>query len=195
MEIVGASGEGSITIKSLRSKVTRLIEPLTVYIANCGLLPVSAKRGVKCKSIEWNESLKVSEIPVVKLSEEVESSMSAEDLRNFYFFANIYTHPDANVDQAEMYEYCKSLEAVESALISGFYHKHFTLALNVIGSLAKGTLSKNVQALKSSYVLGCFPILDQVRYSIAGPIDIKYAYLRAKIVNQNAAKRNWPLVR
>ena len=134
------------------------------------------------------------DIPVVKLTEEVESTMSAEDLRNFYFIANIYTHPDANVENAELYEYCKSLENIETSLISGFYHKHFTLALNVIGSLAKGTLSKNVQALKSSFVLGCFPILDQVRYSIAGPIDIKYAYLRAKIVNQNASKRNWPLV-
>ena len=192
---MGASGEGSVTIKSLRTKVTAMWEPLMSYIRyKQSPAGRTEDRNVeRCKSIEWNEYLNVKDIITAQLSEEEAIHMTSDEILAFKFLADVYCHPDAHIVNAQLYEFCKTLELIETALISGFYHKHFTLACNVIGSLAKGTLSKNVQALRQSYIKGCLPILYQIRYTIAGPIDIKYAHLRAKVTDGNARKRNWPL--
>ena len=47
----------------------------------------------------------------------------------------VYQQPDRH---AGLYNYAKALESVESALLGGFYYKHFLLAKNVIGTSAKG---------------------------------------------------------
>ena len=192
---MGASGEGSVTIKSLRTKITAMWDPLMQFIKLKNSPAGLAKdpRAAKCKVLDWNKNLNVQDIDVARLSEEETRSMSGDDVLAYNFLAHVYCHPDAHVINSELYEFCKTLELIESALISGFYHKHFTLACNVIGSLAKGTLLKNVQALRQSYVKGCFPILDQIRYTIAGPIDMKYVAVRAKVTDENALKRGWPV--
>ena len=41
--------------------------------------------------------------------------------------------------------------------------QHFVLACNVIGSDAKGTMRRAVQALKSGYETPIFPRLDAIR--------------------------------
>eukprot|EP00891_Asterochloris_glomerata_P001752 jgi/Astpho2/1752/Aster-04173 len=46
----------------------------------------------------------------------------------------VYQQPDRH---AGLYNYAKALESVESALLGGFYYKHFLLAKNVIGTSAK----------------------------------------------------------
>ena len=52
---------------------------------------------------------------------------------------------------------------MESALLGGFYYKHYLLATNVIGSRARGTMSRPVEALRHTFDGGCFPLLDAVR--------------------------------
>ena len=49
----------------------------------------------------------------------------------------IYEDPDAH---AGLYNYAKALEDVEAGLLAGFFHKHYCLASNVIGSQSKGML-------------------------------------------------------
>ena len=50
---------------------------------------------------------------------------------------------------------------MESSLLGGFYYKHYMLANNVIGSMAKGTMNKSVKALRSTYEVLVFPVLDR----------------------------------
>ena len=52
---------------------------------------------------------------------------------------------------------------MESALLGGFYYKHYLLATNVIGSRARGTMCRPVEALRHTFDTGCFPLLDAVR--------------------------------
>ena len=66
----------------------------------------------------------------------------------------IYSSPEV---YPALYSYAKALETIESSLLGGFYYKHFMLANNVIGSTAKGTMNKSVQALRSTYETLCFP--------------------------------------
>lgn len=66
----------------------------------------------------------------------------------------IYSSPEV---YPALYSYAKALETIESSLLGGFYYKHFMLANNMIGSKAKGTMNKSVQALRSTYETPCFP--------------------------------------
>ena len=70
----------------------------------------------------------------------------------------IYSSPES---YPSLYSYAKALETIESSLLGGFYYKHFMLASNVIGSMAKGTMNKSVQALKSTYDTPCFPGIQE----------------------------------
>lgn len=150
------------------------------------------KRTVSNISCQWNIHCDVDSIPSYELTEDEKLNMTNDEIISFNCYMDIYMHPDYDEEYFDIYSFCKSLENVESAVISGFYHRHFVLANNVIGSLGKGTLTKGVQALKSSYSTSCFPILDQIRYSMAIPIDKKYIDVKAKIVNLNAIARGWP---
>jgi tryptophan 2,3-dioxygenase len=76
---------------------------------------------------------------------------------------NIYSDPSSS---AGIYEYCKSLESIESAIIGGFYYKHFLLATNVLGMSAKGTTNKTVMSLKNSVESSIFPVLYSVRVNL-----------------------------
>jgi len=199
-EIYGTSGEGSIIVKCLRCYVMRLFDPLEQFTADWmtkrrRMGDVPPRTGEPLDSFnrcEWNIHCRVDAIPVYELEPDEKAVMSAEEQRTFSCLCAIYTHPDVDVESSDVYAFCKSLELVESAVMSGFYHRHFVLANNVIGSLGKGTLHKGVQALRSSYSTGCFPILDQIRYSMAKPIDLMYVNKKAHIVNMNAVARGWP---
>ena len=76
---------------------------------------------------------------------------------------SIYKEPSAFPG---LYEYCKALESIDSAIIGGFYYKHFLLATNVLGMSAKGTTNKTVKSLKNSYEMSIFPILYSVRVNL-----------------------------
>ena len=168
-----------MTIQSFRQSVQQLFHPLMTYVAQ-----QLAKEGKP-----------LSGIPLLQLPESVTSKMTTHEYALFNLLSNIYTHPEASREHGDIYQYCKSLELCEAALLSGFYHKHYTLACCVIGTLAMGTLASGVGVLKQSVMTGCFPMLDRVRYTIAGPIDSQYCYNRGKIVNAYALKRGMPLVR
>lgn len=214
-EIYGTSGEGSIVVKCLRGHVTRLFDPLTGFTVRwlkrlgggngpaygpafdgSGMfLRIPHRTGEALESYDrckWNQHCKVDDIPIYALDQAEKACMSEEEQQVFACLCGVYTHPDIDRESSDVYAFCKALELVESAVMSGFYHRHFVLANNVIGSLGKGTLHKGVQALRSSYSTGCFPILDQIRYSMAKPIDLMYIDKKANIVNLNAVARGWP---
>jgi tryptophan 2,3-dioxygenase len=93
----------------------------------------------------------------VCMSDDQEMPSSIEELDSEAFLEGlvmIYSSPEL---YPSLYSYAKALEAIESSLLGGFYYKHFMLASNVIGSMAKGTMNKSVQALKSTYDTPCFP--------------------------------------
>ncbi|GBG27115.1 Nematode resistance protein-like HSPRO2 [Hondaea fermentalgiana] len=91
----------------------------------------------------------------------------------------LYAHPER---QPAIYEYIKSLEIVESALIGGFYQKHFILATNVIGSAAKGTMKMSVMALKKTFEKPVFPVLDHARSELGRITDERLAHLKGRIM-------------
>lgn len=93
----------------------------------------------------------------------------------------LYAHPE---HQPAIYEYIKSLEIVESALIGGFFQKHFILATNVIGSGAKGTMKMSVQALKKGFEKPVFPVLDYARTELGRRTDERLAHLKGRIMDK-----------
>ncbi len=76
------------------------------------------------------------------------------------------------------------MECIESALLGGFYYKHFLLASNVIGLGAKGTMNRSVKALKNTFESVCFPVLDKIRADLGVKIDAELASNHAKIMNK-----------
>lgn len=80
-----------------------------------------------------------------------------------------------------LYTYAKSLEDAESSL-RHFFCQHFFLALNVIGSDARGTMRLPVQALKRTYEKGIFPELDQVRSRLGATVDLERAGVKGRIM-------------
>ena len=67
--------------------------------------------------------------------EEEEVNMNDEPLHQALL--QVYEDPGS---YPGIYNYIKSLECVESALLGGFYFHHYRLAVNVIGADAKGTM-------------------------------------------------------
>ncbi len=145
VEIEGTSGEGSTLVKSFRSLVVSLLRP--IFLALCEDTTVQA--GQQPLGGPINEA-------------EIARMMSTDEFEQALVL--VYSAPET---YSLLYAYVKSLEAVESALLGGFYYKHFMLASNVIGSQAKGTMNKSVQALRATYETACFPILDRLA---AGPL-------------------------
>lgn len=99
--------------------------------------------------------------------------------------AYIYAHP---AEFPGLYDFAKSLESIESALLGGFYYKHYLLAKNVIGSYAKGTMERMVGMLKMTFEVPCYPILDEIRGKLGVLSDKQYEHNRAKIMNEIEAK-------
>ncbi|GMH60309.1 hypothetical protein TL16_g03023 [Triparma laevis f. inornata] len=109
---------------------------------------------------------------------------NAEDRR---LLLNLYANPEK---QPGLYSYAKALEAIESGLNGGFYYKHFCLASNVIGTGAKGTMKKSVQALKVMYERALFPNLDMTRSELGKIIDDELAMKKGKIMDRITEEHN-----
>ncbi len=90
---------------------------------------------------------------------------------------------EAPEKQPGLYAYAKALEAAESALLGGFYYRHFMLASNVIGTNAKGTMHKAVAALKKSYETPVFPTLDLVRSDLGRKMDRELVHNKGRIMD------------
>ena len=102
----------------------------------------------------------------------------------------LYEHPER---RPALYNYAKALECVESALVGGFYFKHFDLAKNVIGSGARGTMKKSVQALRSTYEVGVFGPLDATRAALGDKIDARLAHVKGRIMDRIERRRSGEL--
>ena len=70
-----------------------------------------------------------------------------------------------------LYSVCKALENLESSLLGGLYHNHFLRATNVIGSTARGTFNRPVEALKLTFSKKCFPVLDDIKGELGSTMD------------------------
>jgi hypothetical protein len=100
-----------------------------------------------------------------------------------------------------MHDYAKALELLESAILGGFYYRHYSLAVNVIGSASRGmtlsiasfritflgvildrasisdcllfsgTMNRSVKALKTAYETCLFPCLDEARTLLGSVMD------------------------
>jgi tryptophan 2,3-dioxygenase len=137
VELEGTSGEGSAAVKKLRTLVRSLLEPLSKA---CFDKQISNKSPTCDHILEQKEDT---------AGDDVEDSSEEERLGRALMV--VYRCPDR---YRNLYNYAKSLEDVESALLH-FYYQHFCLAQNVIGSDARGTMRLPVQALKRTYEVGC----------------------------------------
>jgi hypothetical protein len=60
----------------------------------------------------------------------------------------VYRQPEL---YSGLHAFAKALELLESSVLGGFYYKHFSLAVSVIGSASRGTMNRSVSALKSAF--------------------------------------------
>ncbi len=180
-------------MKAFRSKVSCLLPPLLRYLRERARADERDGYAYSSPHVQIPAGMLVGD----SLSEEKRAGFSAEELSDLDLLGFVYLYPDdrhRGGENAKIYLLIKSLEMLESALLSGFYHKHFVLACNVIGSQAMGTVSKSVQALKSSYSASCFPILDVIRYTMATPLENAFIHKKALLINKYAVQRGIPLV-
>ncbi len=60
--------------------------------------------------------------------------------------------------------------------------QHYCLATNVIGSEARGTMRRAVQALKAGYETPVFPLLDACRVALGARLDAEFAHRKGRIM-------------
>lgn len=151
VELTGTSGEGSLSVKSIRSIVWSLMDPLYESLLN-----ISPGKATKEDEALFKDYLTI-----------------------------IYEYPDKFPC---LYEYCKAMECIESALLGGFYYKHYMLAANVIGTKTRGTgttTNKSIdELLQHTYSQPCFPILNEIRGELGSIIDKKFSHNDAKIMDK-----------
>ena len=164
VELEGTSGEGSAQVKMLRPAIKALFPPLAA-----ALLPP--------------EKTKTSESEFDSQDEAAQELALAQELLTVYEFPD-RDSPTTLASHRELYNYAKALEDVESGLLGGFYFKHFRLAANVIGSDAKGTMRRAVQALKSTYETPVFPLLDRVRSGLGAKVDVELAHVKGRLMQE-----------
>ncbi len=156
VEIQGTSGEGSLAVKSFKSLIYSLFDPLIFcLLITDGDVPTYSSL-LPNQEQELKETLHL-----------------------------VYSSPDSFPG---LYEYCKALECIESALLGGFYYKHYLLASNVIGTLAKGTMNRSVEALKATFSTSAFPMLDEIRADLGAITDAEFAHKKGNIMNQIVEK-------
>ncbi len=159
VEIQGTSGEGSLAVKSFKSLIYSLFDPLiSCLLITEGDIPTYS-------SINPNQEQELKETLHL-----------------------VYSSPDSFPG---LYEYCKALECIESALLGGFYYKHYLLASNVIGTLAKGTMNRSVEALKATFSTPAFPMLDEIRADLGTITDAEFAHKKGNIMNQIVEKHRY----
>lgn len=66
--------------------------------------------------------------------------------------------------------------------------QHYCLATNVIGSEARGTMRRAVQALKAGYETPVFPLLDRCRVALGARLDAELADRKGRIMQGILAK-------
>jgi tryptophan 2,3-dioxygenase len=162
VEIEGTSGEGSTCVRCFRPLVESLFVPLAAEL----LGPEVAAA--------WD--------PAQLRAPDGDPALSAALLE-------LYEHPERHPG---LYNFAKSLEIIESALLGGFYFKHFSLAQNVIGSGAKGTMKKSVAALKKTYERPAFPPLDRTRSALGAKMDAQLIHLKGRIMDRIEQRRSSP---
>ena len=156
VEIQGTSGEGSLAVKSFKSLIYSLFDPLIFcLLITDGNIPTYSSL-LPDQEQELKETLHL-----------------------------VYSSPDSFPG---LYEYCKALECIESALLGGFYYKHYLLASNVIGTLARGTMNRSVEALKATFSTSAFPMLDEIRADLGAITDAEFAHKKGNIMNQIVEK-------
>ena len=174
VEIEGTSGEGSRVVRSFRPLVRSLFEPLATELLGGDMAAASAARS-------WVDDECASACDGVAAARRAALHASLLEL---------YEHPER---RPALYNYAKALECVESALVGGFYFKHFDLAKNVIGSGARGTMKKSVQALRSTYEVGVFGPLDATRAALGDKIDARLAHVKGRIMDRIERRRSGEL--
>jgi tryptophan 2,3-dioxygenase len=189
VEIEGTSGEGSAQVRSFRPAVRALLAPLEAAL----LLPTTTAAAVP------------TPLPTTTTPEaEAATTLLAERLLDVYGqpdrsdggndgngdgksndpnnTPNATTKTTANNHRA-LYNYCQALEACESALLGGFYFKHYRLATHVIGSESRGTMKRAVAALKSTYERAVFPELDACRVELGRRTDAALSGRKGRIMD------------
>lgn len=68
--------------------------------------------------------------------------------------------------------------------MASFYYDHYSLAANVIGPEARGTMNRAVKALKATYETGLFPALNQTRSTLGTQTDARLRHLKGNLLRQ-----------
>lgn len=159
VEIEGTSGEGSSQVKELKPAARALLSPLLRAAKLADLAAANPADVLKALPHEDNDAW--SRDKCRECSEEGEAAVVRALLR-------VYMAPEV---YSGMHDYAKALELLESAILGGFYYRHYSLAVNVIGSASRGTMNRSVKALKTAYETCLFPCLDEARTLLGNVMD------------------------
>lgn len=181
VEVEGTSGEGSVLVKSFKYHVRQLQVPL--YKGLCSDEDNNNNHpnrdGVGDDNNNSNSNSNSNSNPAF----DIDSDQTFQER-----LVMIYSSPEM---YPSLYAYAKALETVESSLLGGFYYKHYMLANNVIGSMAKGTMNKSVKALRSTYEVLVFPVLDRVRSDLGATFTANNTHRKGRIMNDIEMKRKY----
>ena len=100
--------------------------------------------------------------------------------------AAVYMQPEL---YPGLHAYAKALELLESSVLGGFYYKHYSLAVSVIGTASRGTMNRSVAALKHAYEAPLFPSLDAARTLLGRQIDARLQDRTGRIMAEIEQKR------
>ena len=135
-------------MKELKPAAVRLLEPLLRAAAAC-----SADKDDGVPRVEQEHE---------NFDRDVDADAAAE------IMLKVYSEPER---YSGLHDYAKALELLENSILGGFYYRHFSLAVNVIGSASRGTMNRSVAALTSAYETRLFPCLDAARTKLGLAID------------------------
>ncbi|KAL4425507.1 hypothetical protein ABPG75_009523 [Micractinium tetrahymenae] len=177
VELEGTSGEGSVQVKALRGTVAQLLEPL-----EAALLGPAAPAATSAVAAGAGGALPA---PAAEgESEGCDAEGGRQEALQQALMA-VYEFPDRSPG---LYNYARALEVLETGLLGGFYYKHYCLATNVIGSEARGTMRRAVQALKAGYETLVFPQLDRCRVALGARLDAELADRKGRIMHDILAR-------
>jgi len=165
VEIEGTSGEGSSQVKDLKQASQKLLAPLY--------------RAVDAISAGASDSTSLTATSKASATEDTE--MMARKI------ATIYKRPE---EHEGLHDFAKALEFLDCSVCGGFYFRHFSLAVSVIGSDSKGTMNRSVKTLKHAYETSLFPSLDRARTLCGTDIDAELGETRkGKIMHDLSERR------
>jgi tryptophan 2,3-dioxygenase len=191
VQIEGTSGEGSAQVRAFRPAVRGLLGPLAAALRQRQRREkgrgdegddddddafASASSSLSCASDDYDNS--DDDKNPASASANDDASSAAADLQPLLLKA--YARPDRH---RALYNYCQALEALESALLGGFYYRHYRLAQHVIGSDSRGTMKRAVAALKGTYERAVFPELDACRSELGRQMDAALSSMKGRIMD------------